>query len=205
MVIKSPDEERMLRDVEETVSTLERVKMKLNPTKCMFGVEEGQFLGYCVTRQGIQPNPAKVDEFMETPPPGTLRDAQGLNGKLIALSRFISKSAEKAMPLFHTLKGCIEKSNFQWTATAELALQQIKEALHKLPTLASLVPGETLQVYLSTSNKAISSVLVVEREGEQKPVYFVSRVLQGPELNYLTLEKLVLALFYVARHLRRYF
>lgn len=55
MVIKSPDEERMLRDVEETCNTLEKVKMKVNPAKCTFGIEEGQFLGYYVTRQGIQP------------------------------------------------------------------------------------------------------------------------------------------------------
>lgn len=132
-------------------------------------------MGYYVTKQGIQPSPVKVDEFMETPPPGTLRDARGLNGKLTTLSRFISRSADKAMPLFHTLKGCIEKNNFQWTAAAEEVLQKIKEALHKLLTLASPIPVETLQMYLSTSNEAISSVLAVEREGEQKPIYFVSR------------------------------
>ena len=73
-------------------------------------LEEGQFLGYYVTRKGIQPSSVKVDEFMETTPPSTLRDAQGLNGKLNTLSRFISKSTDKAMPLFHTLKGCIEKN-----------------------------------------------------------------------------------------------
>lgn len=142
---------------------------------------------------------------METLPPSTLRDALGLNGKLTGLSHFISKSADKAMPLFHKLKGCIEKSNFQWTAAAEAALQQIKEALHKLPTFASPIPGETLQIYLSTSAKSISYALVVEREGEKKPVYFVSRALQNPELNYPSLEKLVLALIYAARRLRRYF
>ncbi|XP_023748530.1 uncharacterized protein LOC111896779 [Lactuca sativa] len=111
--------------------------MKLNPTKCTFRVEEGQFLGYYVTMQGIQPSPTKVDDFIETPAPGTLRDVQGLNGKLTTLSRFISKSADKAMPLFHTLKGCIEKSNFQWTNEAEVALHKIKEALPKLPTLGT--------------------------------------------------------------------
>lgn len=130
-------------------------------------------------------NPTKVDEFMETPPPSTLRDVQGLNGKLTALSRFTSKSSDKAMPLFHTLKGCIEKSNFWWTAAAKPALQKIKEALHRLPTLASPVPGETLQVYLSTSNEAISSVLVVEREGEQKPVYLSAGRCRAP--NSITL------------------
>ncbi|KAL7601627.1 hypothetical protein Lser_V15G24154 [Lactuca serriola] len=170
MATKSPNEEKMLQDIEETFKTLEVAKMKLNPAKCMFGVEEGQLLGYYVTRQGVQPSPTKVDEFIETPTPNSLRDAQGLNGNLTAISRFISKSADKAMPLFHTLKGCIEKNNFQWTDEVEKALQRIKEALHKLPTLATPIPGETLQVYLSTSGEAISSVLVVEKEGEQRPI-----------------------------------
>nr|KAJ0214035.1 hypothetical protein LSAT_V11C400197270 [Lactuca sativa] len=160
MVIKSPNEEKMLQDIEETFKTLEVTKMKLNPAKCTFGVEEGQFLGYYVTRQGVQPSPTKVDEFIKTATPNSLRDAQGLNGKLTTLSRFISKSVDKAMPLFHTLKGCIEKNNSQWTNEAEKALQRIKEALHKLPTLATPIPRETLRVYLSTSGEAISSILL---------------------------------------------
>lgn len=49
--------------------------MKLNPAKCTFGVEEGQFLGYYVTKEGIQPNPTKGNELEETPSPCTLRDA----------------------------------------------------------------------------------------------------------------------------------
>lgn len=62
--------------------------------------------------------------------------------------------------------------------------------------LASSIPGETLQMYLSASAETISLVLVVERERRQAPVYFVSQALQGPELNYPTHEKLVLALIY---------
>lgn len=88
-----------------------------------------------------------------------------MNGKLKSINRFISKSAEKAMPLFHTLKGCIEKNHFRWTPEAKSALQKIKKALHTLPTLASPVSGETLPIYLSASKDVISSVLVVERQG----------------------------------------
>lgn len=109
------------------------------------------------------------------------------------------------MPLFQTLKGCIEKSNFHWTPVAKATLQHLKEDMHKLPTLACPIRGKTLQVYLVASNKAISSVLVLEREGRQLSVYFVSRALQGPKINYPVLEKLVLALVYAARCLRRYF
>lgn len=84
-------------------------------------------------------------------------------------------------------------------------MQQIKDSLHKLPTLASPILRETLQIYLSTSTEAIASVLVVEREGEHKSIYFVSQALHGPKLNYPTLEKLVLVLIYAARRLTRYF
>lgn len=100
-VIKTPDEKKLLDGVEETFKTLEKVRIKLNPGKCTFSVEVGQFLGYYITKKGIQPSPTKVDAFMEVPSPNTLRDAQGLNGKLTALNHFISKSAEKDFPLFH--------------------------------------------------------------------------------------------------------
>nr|KAJ0186576.1 hypothetical protein LSAT_V11C900479430 [Lactuca sativa] len=145
-------------------------------------------IGFASTKEGIQPSPIKVNELEETPSPYTLMDAQSLNGKLIALSRFISKSAEKAMPLFNTLKGCIEKNNFNWTTEAESALREIKKALHALPTLASPIPGEVLQVYLSMSKDAISPVLTVDRQGRQLPIYFVSRALQGPEMNYSVID-----------------
>nr|KAJ0187676.1 hypothetical protein LSAT_V11C900487220 [Lactuca sativa] len=167
--------------------------MKLNPAKYTFGVEEGQFLGYYVTKEGIQPSSTKVNELEATRSPCTVRDAQGLNGKLTALSRFISKSAEKAMSLFNTLK------------EAEEALQRIKKVLHTLPTLASPIPEEVLQVYLSTSRDTISSSLVADREGRQLPVYFVSRALQSLDMNYPTIEKRVLSLVYATRRLRQYF
>lgn len=41
MVLESPNERRLLDDVEETLKSLEKAKMKLNPAKCTFGVEEG--------------------------------------------------------------------------------------------------------------------------------------------------------------------
>ncbi|GKE01322.1 reverse transcriptase domain-containing protein, partial [Tanacetum coccineum] len=55
------------------------------------------------------------------------------------------------------------------------------------------------------TKESISAVLLAEREKRQVLIYFISRVLQGAELNYLELEKLILALFHAARRLQRYF
>ncbi|XP_073152912.1 uncharacterized protein [Henckelia pumila] len=65
--------------------------------------------------------------------------------------------------------------------------------------------GEGLWVYLSSSEGAVSSVLVKKKGSTQKPVYYVSHVLKGAKLRYSGLEKLVLALVMTARCLRPYF
>nr|GEW15670.1 hypothetical protein [Tanacetum cinerariifolium] len=60
-------------------------------------------------------------------------------------------------------------------------------------------PKEVLIVYLSASRRAISAVLINERDTVLTPVYFVSHALQGPERNYIPMEKLVLVLVFVAK------
>nr|XP_043614235.1 uncharacterized protein LOC122586293 [Erigeron canadensis] len=81
----------------------------------------------------------------------------------------------------------------------------MKEYIANLPTLTTPEPKETLFVYLAASAECVSAVLIAERERQQIPIYFVSRVLQGAEVNYPGLEKLALALVHAARRLRRYF
>nr|GEY92600.1 reverse transcriptase domain-containing protein [Tanacetum cinerariifolium] len=71
--------------------------------------------------------------------------------------------------------------------------------------LAAPKPQEELIMYLSDTHGAISAVLLTERGTIQMPVYFISRALQGPELNYSPMEKLVLSLVFAAKRLRRYF
>ncbi|GJX50657.1 reverse transcriptase domain-containing protein [Tanacetum coccineum] len=71
------------------------------------------------------------------------------------------------------------------------------------PTLTALIKGEVLIMYLAASTESISVVLLAEREKRLVPIYFISTVLQGEELNYLGLEKLILALVHAARRLRR--
>ncbi|GKD66588.1 reverse transcriptase domain-containing protein [Tanacetum coccineum] len=91
-------------DIEETFHNLRRINMKLNLKKCTFGAEEGAFLGHVVSMQGIKACPEKTKAVMKLQSPQTLKEAQSLNEKLASLNRFLSKSAEKSLPFFKTLK-----------------------------------------------------------------------------------------------------
>ncbi|GJR66110.1 reverse transcriptase domain-containing protein [Tanacetum coccineum] len=103
------------------------------------------------------------------------------------------------------MKKCTKKSDFQWTQEAEVAFRQMKKLIADLPMLTAPKEREELIMYLAVAKEAISAVLMTKREGKQMPVYFVSRALRGPEINYTPMEKLVLALLSASNRLKRYF
>ncbi|GJT38779.1 reverse transcriptase domain-containing protein [Tanacetum coccineum] len=214
MVITSPKE--IPKEAEPIIKTLkwqrqmkEKTAFPLLAKECNVytkrPVMEGMFLGYTITPEGIKPCPDKTEAVLQLPSPWTIKEVQSLNGKLASLNRFLSKSAEKSLPLFKTLKRCIKKSDFRWTLEAEQAFKQLKQHLSELPLLVAPKPKEELIVYMSASYGAVSAVLMTKRGTVQTPVYFISRTLQGPELNYTPMENLVLSLVFAAKRLRRYF
>ncbi|CAA0814772.1 Unknown protein, partial [Striga hermonthica] len=202
MLVKSKNADDHVMDLRETLNTLRLYGMKLNPTKCKFGMRSGKFLGYLVTERGIEVNPEKVRAVIEMQPPRNLREVQILTGRLAGLSRFIAQSAEKSFPFFKALK---KGSRFEWTSQAQHAFERLKEFLAELPLLTKSEPGDTLVVYLSVGHEAISSVLIKEEHGQQKPIYYASRILQGAERRYSDVEKAALTLISTARKLRPYF
>jgi hypothetical protein len=78
--------------------------MMLNPTKCVFGVPAGQLLGFIVSHRGIEVNPEKIKAILDISQPNDLKDVQRLTGCVAAVSRFISRLGEKALPLYKLMK-----------------------------------------------------------------------------------------------------
>nr|GEY13508.1 reverse transcriptase domain-containing protein [Tanacetum cinerariifolium] len=118
---------------------------------------------------------------------------------------FLAKLAEKSLPFFKTLKKCTKKSDFYWTTEAKEAFKQIKQLIVELPMLTVPMEKDELIVYFDAAKETVSAVLMTEREAKQMPIYFVSRALRGPEINYTSMEKLVLALVHASKRLKRYF
>ncbi|XP_027063199.2 uncharacterized protein [Coffea arabica] len=199
ILVKSLATSSFLSDLREVFGVLRDSRMKLNPKKCVFGVTSGKFLGYLVSHRGIEANPDKIKAIQDMSPPRNIREVQRLNGRLAALNRFLFQSAEKALPFFKVLK---KSDQFAWTEECQSAFNQLKQYLHHLPTLASPRPEEKL--YLSAADEAVSAVLIQD-EGTQVPVYYVSRALRGSETRYTQVEKLVLGLVHAARRLKPYF
>ncbi|GAV91531.1 rve domain-containing protein/RVT_3 domain-containing protein [Cephalotus follicularis] len=135
-------------------------------------------------------------------PPQTIRDVQRLNGKIAALSRFVSKSAEKCLPFFKILR---DPKGFSWSDDCQAAFDKLKEYLASPPLISKPKDREDLYLYLAATSGAVSAVLVREEDKVQRPVYYVSKALNDAEWRYPEVEKFAYALIISARKLRPYF
>jgi hypothetical protein len=108
---------------------------------------------------------------------------------MAAMSRFISRLGEKALPLYKLMK---KSDKFVWTDEADTALKDLKRVLSTAPVLAALEDQEPMLLYMAVTNRVISIVIVVERKEEaqeydiQRPVYYVSEVLTESKQRYPT-------------------
>ncbi|GAU42913.1 hypothetical protein TSUD_86510 [Trifolium subterraneum] len=202
MIVKSHEEVDHTIHLQKVFEQARKVNMRFNPEKCTFGIRAGKFLGFYLTERGIKANPDKCRAFTELPTPNDKKSIQTLNEMLTALSRLVAKSAQHALPLFKLLR---KESAFEWTEECEQALQHLKRALSEPPVLSRPDVGEVLYLYLAVASEAVSATLIRETLEGQKPVYFTSKALQGPELRYQRIEKVALALVSAARRLRYYF
>jgi hypothetical protein len=179
--------------------------LKLNPTKCSFGVPIGKLLGFLVSARGIEANPEKIQAILTMAKPIKLQEIQQLAGRVVALSRFIARLGEKALP-FYALKKKLDK-NFEWTVEADLAFAHLKKVLSMPPVLVAPNEKEPLLLYIAATHQVVSMVLVVERSeegkshGVQRPVYFLSEVLSPSKQRYPHYQKLAYSMFMTARKL----
>ena len=94
MLVKSVKAGLYAIHLAEAFQVLKDYKMKLNPTKCAFGVFVGKFLGFIVNNHKIEANPDKIRDVLNMRPPSNTKDVQHLIGRIAALSRFVSRSSD---------------------------------------------------------------------------------------------------------------
>ena len=177
-------------------------RLWLDASKCTFGVNLGKFLGHIVSRRGIEANPNQIATLIDLAEPRDAKQVQHLTRMVAALRRFISRSADRCRPFFR-LQG--RKRKFLLDDECSAAFQDIKSYLSSTPCLSIPTPGEPLFLYLAISDHAVSAVLVRQERLEQKPIFFVSKVMDEIELRYLPLEKAALALLQETKILPHYF
>jgi len=159
MVVTSQERGQLIADLEQLLATIAKYRLKLNPEKCVFGIEAGKFLGFLLTERGIEANPDKCAAILAMRSPASVKEVQQLTGQMAALSRFVSTGGDKGHPYFQCLK---RNSRFVWTEKCEAAFLKLKEYLAAPPVLCKPRTGVPLRLYFAVTEWVISAVLVQE-------------------------------------------
>ena len=101
--------------------------MKLNPSKCAFGVLSGKFLRFMVSYRGIEVNPNKIHAILNMKPPRNIKEVQSLTGRVATLNRFVSKATNKCLPFFKILKKA-----FEWMHECQKSLSRPQGLPHSI-------------------------------------------------------------------------
>jgi hypothetical protein len=208
IVVKTKRVSNFINDLDIAFKCLRAKNIELNPEKCVFGVPRGMLLGFIISERGIEANPEKNAAITKMGPIHDLKGVQRVTGCLVALSHFIARLGEKALPLYRLLK---KSEHFSWTLEAEEALIKLKAMLSNSPILVPPAIGEPILLYIDATTQVVSAVLVVERAEEghtllvQRSVYFISEVLSETKVCYPQIQKLLYAIILTRRKLHHYF
>ena len=141
MVVKSKVVSEHVADLESIFKILREHRLRLNASKCSFGVGSSKFLEYMVTHRGIKVNPDQIKAINNLQPPRNPKEVQKLTGMAAALNQFISQLVDRCKPYLLLMK---RWKGFEWTEECALAFQQLKEYLSRSPIMSSPEVDEVL-------------------------------------------------------------
>ena len=123
ITIFSPTLEQHYEDVDRVLERLSVANLKVNVNKCAFAREEVIVLGFKVSKDGINPNPAKVQGINDLQPPKNVSGVKQILGMFNFYQKFIPNFATLADPIVELTRGKMKKnSEIKWD-------QQHKECL----------------------------------------------------------------------------
>ena len=192
---KTADEHK--QHIETVLSELRKHKLLLKASKCVWAQTELPYLGHIVGRDGIKPDPAKVQSVVDWPTPTCLREVLQFLGLTNFFIKYIQGYANLTKPLTDLSKKDVE---FNWTPLCNDAFNALKHALTTAPVLAIPDPSKNFELVCDASGFGLGAVLL--QEG--RPLGFYSRKMTAAERNYVVTEQELLATVEALRVFRCY-
>ena len=181
--------------------------VNVKPSKCLFGVQNLEFLGHQITPSGILPSHERVSVIREFPTPNSVKSAQRFLGMVNYYHRFIPNLAEIVAPIYEhlTIFQKTHKSKtakFEFPENCQTSFEKTKQALADATLLVH--PAENVKFSLTTdaSNFSVGSVLQQFVDGSWQPLAFFSKKLSTTEAKYSAFDRELLAIYLSIKHFR---
>ncbi len=161
--------------------------VKLNKTKCKFGLSKIDFMGHTITGKGMMPSAEKVKAIKEARIPHTVTELKSFLGLVNFCGRYIYDLASKTAQLRELTKSNVK---WKWEKKHQKEFEELKKSLTSDQVLAYFDKNAKTKIVTDASPVGIAAVLLQSKEGhDYKPVIYVSRSLSDVEKRYSQTEK----------------
>ena len=194
--------EQHLDHLRQVFETLRRASLKLKVKKCFFCFPNIHFLGHVVGRNGIRPDPEKIEKVKNFPIPTNLTQLRAALGLFLYYRKFIKDFARIARPMNDLLKKDIP---FKWTTKQQVAFDRLKERLIQAPVLAYPDFERPFVLYTDASGTGLGAVLAQKQDDNLEHVIaYASRSLNQAERNYAVTDQECLAIVWAIEHFHHF-
>ncbi len=200
ILIYAPTKEEHDRRLKEVKARLEKAHFTENKTKSgQVAQEEVKFLGHIVGNGQIRPDPTKIAALLDFPEPKCRKELKGLEGMLGWLRKFLPQLSDFLNDFRHLQK---EHTAWVWTASERETFAKIKAALKEIQPLMAIKPGEPFFLSADASAYGLGAALTQrDVEGNDRPIFFASRLLNDHEMKYAQVDKELLAVAWALERL----
>lgn len=194
--------EHHLRILKQVFRLLVRNRMNLRLDKCKFLYTKIDYLGYTITKDGIQPTNDGIKAIQAFPVPRNVHEVQSFLGLSSYFRKFIENFAIIAKPLYDLLRKNVP---FTFTVVELKAFERIKTKLTSSPILAIYSPKDDTELHTDASALGFGAILM-QRKSDLKyhPIFYFSKRTTETESKYHSFELETLAIIYALRRFRIY-
>jgi len=202
ILIYSEDMESHQQHVREVLRRLQLHGLFAKLEKCEFHSDSVEYLGYCLSPDGLTMSPDKIQTISDWPEPRKVKDIQSFLGFANFYRRFIFNSLDIVVPLTRLTR---KDAPWNFSEDCRCSFSALKHAFTTAPILTHFIPDTPIIVETDASNYAVAGILSITcADGEIRPVAYYSQTLTALELNYDTHDKEPLAIFEAFQNWRHY-
>ena len=203
LLIASTSPEEHQQHLRLVLDRLSQHGIVINPSKCVFGASQLQFLGHLVDSQGIRPLEEKVNVIRQFPQPNSRRKLREFLGLVNFYRRFLPKGAHILQPL-NNLLATRGTKELQWTDDALAAFATVKDALANATLLVHPKSDAPTCIVADASDLAVGAVLQQRIGDHWQPISYFSKKLKPAETRYSTFDRELLAVYLAIKHFRHF-
>jgi hypothetical protein len=195
LVITKSDWQDHLHHLEIIFQRLQQAGLKVNARKSFFGKEELEYLGYWITRAGVQPVSTKVEAIKNIAPPKTKKELRRFIGIVNYYRDMWIRRSDVLAPLTALTS---KTAKWQWTDVEQNAFDTMKRIMARETLLAYPDFNKPFIIHTDASHTQLGAVI----SQENRPIAFYSRKLSPAQTRYTTTERELLSIVETLKEFR---